>query len=166
MIIQGELNRKQVDDLLKQLKDRGENLRPAFIAIEQEIIDGIEDIFEAEGPGWQKLSPATQAIRARQCKTGKMLQVSGGLATSIQGNSTITNDSVTVGSNKKYAPFVNNGTKQIVTKKQAGFLRFALGIHKKVGSQLVNPARPFMLITDEAAKESENILIEHLTKGL
>ena len=49
---------------------------------------GVEDTFEAQGaPRWAALSKVTLARRAAQNKTGKMLQVTGKLAASIQPDS-------------------------------------------------------------------------------
>ena len=170
MTITAEINSREVDSLIQELIRRRRNMRPAFIAIEQEIVDGIEEIFETEGGAgdgkWPALSPVTKRIRAAAGKSGKMLQVDGQLAASVQTGNQIRRDEVIVSSNLQYSAPIHFGARQNVTRKQ----RFWLGMNLKwwvpQNYEIVNPPRPFMLITDEAIRNSEEILLDHLVGRL
>ena len=166
MLITSKIDSREVDVLIKQLRRRSINLRPAMQSIEQEIVDGIEQIFEDEGPGWPELSPITEADRAAEGKAGKMLQRDGALAASIQTGNEITNDKVVVSTNVDYAAHLHYGTSQTVTPKQRIWLGVNLGMWTKPGTRITNPARPYMLITDGAADEAERILADHLAGKL
>lgn len=170
MTITGEIQSQEIDQLINELIKRRRNMRPAFIAIEQEIVDGIEEIFETEGSEgsgkWPELSPITKRARAAQGKAGKMLQVSGQLAASVQTGNQILRDEVIVSSNLEYSAPIHFGARQNVTKKQRFWLGMSLKWWVPRNYEIVNPPRPFMLITDEAIRNSEEILLDHLVGRL
>jgi len=104
----------------------------------------VEENFEKEGrPKWPPLSPVT--IKARQMKgywPGKILQQTGGLASSISSYSD--NDKAVVGTNVVYAAIHQFGGK-------AGKLR-------KVNI----PARPYLQLTDEDMEEILKAIKDYL----
>jgi phage gpG-like protein len=166
MII-GKIDSRQVDILFRELKQNSQDLSPALRMIEQELLDSIEDIFETEGHGnWPKLHPKTVEAREKEGKAGMMLQKTGQLVASIQSGGQITSNEVIVGTNVPYAGFLQEGTTQNVTAKQRMWLGKNLGLWMKVGAKITMPARPFLEITDEVAMEAENILADHLLKGI
>lgn len=165
-MIKASIDTRQLDRLFTELEARSINLRPALVAIEQEILDSVEETFDQEGPGWKPLHPKTQAERARAGKSGKILQRDGQLAASIQRGGDIVGNTVIVGTNRPGARAIQDGAVQRVTPKQRVFLGKALNLWMKVGAKLEMPARPFLDITDEVVTEAEKILAEHLVKGI
>ena len=167
--IVASVNTKELDRLFAELQARGINLRPALVAIQQEIMDDTEETFEQEGrPKWPALSPVTERARAKKGKSGKMLQVSGQLAASIQSGAAnkIGPNFVTVGTNVPYAPHLQYGTEQKVTKKQRMWMGMNLGLWPRVGQTITNPPRPFLDIRPEVVKTAEEILADHLAGRL
>lgn len=160
-----ELKSARLDELFRDLKRRAADLRPALVAIGQQLVDSIEQNFEDEGRPvkWKRLSPVTLQERAKKGYTGKILQREGGLAASIANNVDIEADAVIVGTNKSYAPHMHFGTSQSVTPRQRLWMGANLGLWKKVGDKLETFARPFMMIQQEDAEYAENVLVEHLT---
>ena len=89
-------------------------LTPILPEIEQIINFGIQEQFETEGKyfgsGWEPLKEST--IKRRQSKKkwpGKILQVTGGLASSVTSDSQ--NASLVIGLSKSYAVHLHYGTK-------------------------------------------------------
>lgn len=141
MTIKVTLNDKKVKGLFKALQDNSRDLRPALIRIGGMLEDASETAFELEGPGWKKLKPATLKARKRKGKTGKKLQVSGALASSV--SSQIRGNSVFIGSNLSYAPVHQNGS----TKKNI-------------------PKRTYLIIGKKQVAKSIVILEKHLLRGV
>ena len=110
--------------------------RPLTAAWAADLHGGVEDVLEAEGlPRWQALSKITRARRAGKNKTGKMLQVTGKLAASIQPDSGAAFAQVTT--NDVRARTLHAGAKQ-----------GQFGRSKRNGPLPWGniPARPFMVI--------------------
>jgi phage gpG-like protein len=68
--------------VLTQLEQQGRNVDKALPIIGEMLVGAVQDVFEAEGPGWEKLDPATERQR-RGGPPYKILQDTGGLAGSI-----------------------------------------------------------------------------------
>jgi phage gpG-like protein len=68
-------------------------------------------VSRAKAGAWAALAPSALKNRARKGKTGKKLQVTGQLLASIQTKSS--DVEALVGTNKKYARFLNDGTKKM-----------------------------------------------------
>jgi phage virion morphogenesis protein len=100
---------ENIDRALREIARRIENTAPAMLEIKGVMLDAVEQNFEQEGadyrylqPHWVDLAPSTKKRRAAQGKwPGRILQVSGRLASSITGDSG--NGFATVGTNLEYA---------------------------------------------------------------
>lgn len=103
--------------------------------------DSTETNFEVQGrPAWQKLKAATIANRLKRGKAGKILQVSGKLANSI--NSRYTNRQAVVGTNLIYSRVHQYGYKA-----------------KKI------PARPYLKLTDRDIDQIIKTVEAHYYRG-
>ncbi|HOF58821.1 MAG TPA: phage virion morphogenesis protein [Syntrophorhabdaceae bacterium] len=101
-MIEIKVNDKEVSKLFNELVKRGQNMSPAMKIISGIMFDAVKENFEKEGPGWEKLKPAT--IRQREKKgywPGKILRVRGQLSASITNK--YDSKSARVGTNKVYA---------------------------------------------------------------
>lgn len=126
------------------------NTRPLMAGISNLMLEAVEDSFDKEtdpntGQRWRELSPITKAQRAKSGRTGKILQVSGALASSISAS--YGNDYAIVGTNKIYAPVHQFGARIRAKNKRAlsfgGALRHSVTI----------PARPFLGISRQTQDE-------------
>jgi phage virion morphogenesis protein len=135
---------KGVVQLLKRIEQKMGNMRPVMRVIAGIMHDAVEENFEKEGrPKWKPLKKSTIKQRERKGHwPGKILQVSGQLASSITQKATST--SAIVGTNKKYAAIHQFGGK-------AGR-----------GHKATIPARPFLKLDDKALDEIRNKLIEYV----
>ena len=134
---------KEIQQLLKKLISKTENLRPLMKNIAGIMLDSVEENFEKEGrpDKWQGLAKTT--IKQRNKKgywPGRILQVRGELAASI--TSKYDENSAVVGTNKVYAAIHQFGGEA--------------GKNKKVKI----PARPYLKLGDKENKQIiENILL-------
>lgn len=92
------LDDAQVQAALTRLTSRLANMTPIMEDVGRALGNLTEDAFQAEGPGWPQLRPATVKRRG---SAHPILQASGGLAASITHGAT--KDSAWVGTSKKYA---------------------------------------------------------------
>lgn len=146
-MIKIELNDAGIRQALMQIQSRTTNLRPLMAGIANKMLEAVEDNFASErnpenGQRWPELAPSTRQQRATAGRGGKMLQVSGLLASSIQPN--FGDDYAEVGTNKAYAPVHQFGSGPYTIRprhKQA--LAFGGIVRKKVNHPGV-PARPFL----------------------
>lgn len=143
MKIIGKITPRGPNRTIRKATANSINLTQALRSIENVIGSSVEQNFQDEGrPNpWKALKAATLRARARKGKTGKILTVTGQLKNSV--NTRTEKNIVIVGSNKVYAPAMNDGVKE-----------------KNI------PARTFLLFQKEDIKESEEILLEHLLGGL
>jgi phage virion morphogenesis protein len=88
----------QVQAALANLIRHVSDLTPTMQAIGRALGDLTEDAFQAEGPGWPQLQPATVKRRG---SAHPILQVTGGLAASITHGGD--RDAAWVGAPKEYA---------------------------------------------------------------
>jgi len=135
----------KLQEILKKLISKVQNLRPLMKNISGIIMDSVEENFEKEGrpDKWQELAKST--IKQRKKKghwPGRILQVRGELASSI--TSYYDSDSAIVGTNKVYAAIHQFGG-------DAGR-----------GKKVKIPARPYLKLTEndqnQILKEVENHL--------
>ena len=146
-MIKIELDDDSVRQALVQAQSRATNLRPLMAGLANKLLEATEDNFAKErnpetGQRWPELAPSTRQQRAAIGRDGKMLQVSGLLASSIQPN--FGDDYAKVGTNKAYAPVHQFGSGPYTIRprhKQA--LAFGGIMRKKVNHPGV-PARPFL----------------------
>ena len=136
----------KLQEILKKLISKVQNLRPLMKNISGIMMDSVEENFEKEGrpDKWQELAKST--IKQRKKKghwPGRILQVRGELASSI--TSYYDSDSAVVGTNKVYAAIHQFGG-------DAGR-----------GKKAKIPARPYLSLTTNDEKqiinEIENYLI-------
>lgn len=142
-----KIDNKEIQQLLKKLTTKTENLRPLMKNIAGIMMDSVETNFEQEGrPKWQGLAKSTIKQRTKAGTwPGKILQVSqAGLASSI--TSKYDDNSAMVGTNKVYAAIHQFGGDA--------------GRNKKVKI----PARPYLKLGEkentEIIKEIQNYLQE------
>jgi phage gpG-like protein len=69
-------------NVLTQLEAQGRNVDKALPIIGEMLVGAVQDVFEAEGPGWKELDPATE-LRRRGGPPYKILQDTGVLAGSV-----------------------------------------------------------------------------------
>lgn len=135
--IEIKINDKEIQQLLKKLAAKTQNLRPLMKNIAGIMMDSVEENFEKEGrpEKWTLLAKVTIKQRTKKGYwPGKILQMRGDLASSI--TSKYNDNSAVVGTNKIYAAIHQFGGDA--------------GKNKKVKI----PARPYLMIGD-----TENILI-------
>jgi phage virion morphogenesis protein len=143
-----EVQSRELMSALDRLRRKTGNLRPVMSEIAETMRSSVEENFKqesarkpiggAKGGAWQALAASTEKARARIGKTGRKLQVTGQLLASIQ---TKTSDGeAIIGTNKKYARFLNDGTKRM-------------------------PARPFLVLQQADVDEMKQIVQEHF-RGL
>jgi phage virion morphogenesis protein len=146
--ISAELEDRELINALSRLRRKISNMRPVMAEIAETLRSSVEENFAREssrGPlaskakvgAWAALAPGTLKNRARKGKTGKKLQVTGQLLASIQTKSS--DVEALVGTNKKYARFLNDGTKKM-------------------------PARPFMVIQQADLQEIEQTINEYFSE--
>jgi phage virion morphogenesis protein len=173
---------EDLDRALRQIAQRIANTAPAMRQIKDVMLDAVEQNFQEEGrPKWVDLAPSTKKRRAAQGKwPGRILQVSGRLASSITGNSG--NGFATVGTNLEYAGiqqfggtihqyaqtrFVNfhidkRGRSRFAKRKNANLSQAVTFRERTINI----PARPFLQFTDGDLDEMLVVLSDHLTQGL
>ena len=147
-MIKIELNDAGVHQALIQAQSRATNLRPLMAGLANKLLEATEDNFANEcnpetGQRWPELAPSTRQQRATTGHGGKMLQVSGLLASSVQPN--FGDNYAEVGTNKAYAPVHQFGSDPYTIRprhKQA--LAFGGGIIRKKVNHPGVPARPFL----------------------
>lgn len=95
--------------VLDKIARKGRDATPLMAAVEGDMLDAVEENFSKEGrPKWAALRPSTIRSRTRKGHwPGKILQVKGILAKSVQGRHD--SHSVTVGTNDKRARLLHFG---------------------------------------------------------
>lgn len=109
-MIKIDIDDREVVEALDRLQSKLSDLTPAMRDIAQALESETERRFDVEGPGWPGLSPTTIRQRAKSGHwPGKMLQVSGDLARSIESEAGPRHALVSV--NKRYAAIHQFGGK-------------------------------------------------------
>lgn len=98
-------------DVLQRFERQGRNLGPALPAVEQALIAAIDDVYEAEGPGWEPLAEATLRQRRKGGAGAKILQDTGVMVGSTE--SVIGSDYVEAFSGVEYAKYHASGTSRM-----------------------------------------------------
>ena len=143
-----KISEENVVKSLRRLARVTTNLRPLMLEISEIMLAEVEDNLEAEGrPTWPELSDATIAARQRKGYwPGKILQMRGELAASLQNNAT--NDTATVSTNKVYAAIQHFG----------GWA----GRNREVWI----PERPYMEISSIAVQEIMDAVERYIDRNL
>lgn len=147
----------QVSEALKELQKRINNLEPVFRDIGQILRNSTEERFrKAEDPTgqpWATLQPWYQEMKKKH--KGKILFLSGRLESSFSYSAT--NDSVTLGTNVRYAAIHQFGG--VIRPKTAKGLAIggfnSEGKAKGWAKKVTIPARPFLGISK---KDNSDIL--------
>lgn len=156
-----EIDDQDVQAMLKELARKVDDLTPFMRRAAGILHDAVEENFEQEGrPKWKALKPSTISQREKRGHwPGKILQVSGQLAASIDQQSG--SDFALVGTNKKYARAHQEGFEGTVSI--GGYVRKQKSRDVKQGRKIVAkgiavvkphsrkmsiPARPFLQVTD------------------
>ena len=126
----------KVDTALQQLESVLTDPTPMMAGISVEFLSQTEQAFDREGPGWQKLRPATVRQRTKRGKwPGKIMQVSNALARSYLPFHNRTEAGI--GTNMVYAAAQHFGAK-IQRKGKAGTVRLrtdAKGVLLRQGAE-------------------------------
>lgn len=104
---------EKIGKLAMELAAKGANLDSLTPAVAEILVAAIGDVFEAEGPGWQALTPGTIASR-RNVGATKILQDTGLLVGSVSASHSGT--TAEAGSNVPYGLFHVLGTSQMVAR--------------------------------------------------
>jgi phage virion morphogenesis protein len=117
MPFEGQVDDRRFKRKIARLIDIATKTGPIMRKISGEMLGAVETYFREEGrPRWKKLKPSTIEARKRKGKwPGKILQVTGGLAASIQASHTRTE--AIVGTNRTYAKFLQLGTRHMVARR-------------------------------------------------
>jgi phage virion morphogenesis protein len=156
-----KLNNDVLTPALQALKNNLNDASPLMQQIAGDLADAVEENFANEGPGWPALAASTLKQRQSKGYTGKMLQRTGALASSVttQYNAL----SATIGTNKIYARIQNLGGdihqaprsnlyKQLRYKKgdKKGQFKKGKGTNRELGGSTFKernihiPPRPFI----------------------
>lgn len=173
-----KLDTSELRVLFRKAIRNSSNIGPALEAIKEDLKASIDENFIRQGrpKRWKPLKRSTIKKRRLKQQTGtKILQASGGLATSITGN--VRGNKIILGSPKEYARIHNEGgtirhpggTKYAhVGPGEVRFLRKSAtkfdGITKPHNIKI--PARPFLLFQKKDIREARETLADHLLKGL
>ncbi|MBF0487541.1 MAG: phage virion morphogenesis protein [Nitrospirae bacterium] len=115
-MIRIEITNETIIAKLQALQRRMSDLSPLMAQIAGIMKASVEENFAQEGrPKWVALKPSTLAARAKKGHNGLILQVTGGLISSIQPESG--RNYAAVGTNKKYAAVHQFGFKGTVSVK-------------------------------------------------
>ena len=116
-----KITEQGVQSALQQVADVLQDPTPLMAGISVELLTQTERGFELEGPGWQKLRPATIRQRTKRGKwPGKIMQVSNALARSYLPFHSSTEAGI--GTNMVYAAAQHFGAK-IQRQGKAGTVR-------------------------------------------
>jgi len=144
--IEIKVDDKEIQQLLKRLISKTENLRPLMKNIAGIMLDSVEENFEKEGRPYKWQGLAKPTIKQRTKKgywPGRILQVRGELAASI--TSKYDENSAVVGTNKVYAAIHQLGGEA--------------GRNKNVKI----PARPYLKLTEDDINQILEVTKDYLS---
>lgn len=156
-MMRGRLDYKPVVDSLQQAASVMRNTRPLMRSVAGIMMRAVEDNFEQEGrPKWVDLKPSTKLTRSKEGTwPGKILQRSGGLATSMQ--QFFDSNTAMVGTNKVYARILNDGGRtkaHVIRPKSKRALSFGGIVVRQVNHPGSNiPSREFMRLAPGDLRE-------------
>jgi phage gpG-like protein len=138
MSIAVTVDTRDVERLLADFHERGEDLSPIMAEVAEMLVAGIEDEFQTQGRGnWAPLAAST--LRSRRGSSAMILQDTGRLAGSIQPRSGP--DFAEAGSDVAYGKFHITGTRHM-------------------------PARNFLDIDEQVFDEAEMAILDYMTEAL
>ena len=169
-MIEARLEYKPVLNALRRAATEMSNSRPLMRSVSGIMLRAVEDNFEQEGrPKWKDLHPGTKLTRHLQGTwPGKILQRSGGLASSIQQR--FNEREAVVGTNKVYAAIHQFGGKtkpHVIKARTKRALSFGGIVVRQVNHPGSNiPARPFLRLTPGDQREIILAANQHHNKAL
>lgn len=169
-MIEARLEYQPVLRAMRKAADEMGRGRPMMRSVAGIMMRAVEDNFEQEGrPKWKDLHPGTKAARARDGTwPGKILQRSGGLASSIQQD--FDDRQAVVGTNKVYAAIQQFGGKtkaHVIRPKTKRALSFGGIVVRSVshpGSDI--PARPYLRLTPRDLRDIVETARSHYARAL
>ena len=144
--IEIKVDDKEIQQLLKRLISKTENLRPLMKNIAGIMLDSVEENFEKEGRPYKWQGLAKPTIKQRTKKgywPGRILQVRGELAASI--TSKYDENSAVVGTNKVYAAI------------------HQLGGEAGRNTNVKIPARPYLKLTEDDINQILEVTKDYLS---
>jgi len=169
-MIEAKLEYQPVLRAMRRAADEMGNGRPLMRSVAGIMMRAVEDNFEQEGrPKWKDLHPGTKLSRQKQNTwPGKILQRSGGLASSIQQQ--FDGQSAVVGTNKVYAAIQNFGGRtspHVIRPKTKRALSFGGIVVRQVNHPGSNiPARPFLRLTPGDLRDIVIAAQQHYNQAL
>lgn len=144
-VINIEFDLSPLNEALRRLSERAGDLAPVMRRVAGIMMDEVEENFARQGrPQWKALSEKTIRQRAKKGYwPGKILQMRGELAASVQENSTP--ESAAVSTNRRYAAIQHLGGKA--------------GRGRKVNI----PARPFLAISPQGIQDIQDAIADYLS---
>lgn len=169
-MIEARLEYQPVLRAMRRAADEMGNSRPLMRSVAGIMMRAVEDNFEQEGrPKWKDLHPGTKLSRfIAGTWPGKILQRSGGLASSIQQQ--FDQAQAVVGTNKIYAAIHQFGGKtraHVIRAKNKRALSFGGIVVRSVnhpGSDI--PARPFLRLTPGDLRDIMETSRNHYARAL
>lgn len=169
-MIEARLEYMPVLRAMRRAADEMGNSRPLMRSVAGIMMRAVEDNFEQEGrPKWKDLHPGTKLSRYKEGTwPGKILQRSGGLASSIQQQFDQHNS--VVGTNKIYAAIQNFGGRtspHVIRPKNKRALSFGGIVVRSVnhpGSEI--PAREFLRLTPDDLRDIIGAAHQHYNKAI
>ena len=145
------VNIQLAQDRIEQVGHKLDNMRPVLASISNMMLDAVERNFATEtdpetGLRWTPLAASTQRQRARKGKTGKILQVTGGLVASITPQ--YGNDYAIISTNKIYAAIHH------------------FGGNTGRGHAANIPARPYLALSKQDERDINDTVSNYLVEGL
>ena len=141
------VNIRIAEDRIEQVERKLDNMRPVLAGISNMMLDAVERNFATEtdpetGLRWTPLAASTQRQRAKKGKTGKILQVTGGLVASITPQ--YGNDYALVSTNKVYAPIHQFGGKAGRNHKTSIPARPYLALSRQDKEDIVDAVKDYL----------------------
>lgn len=169
-MIEAKLEYQPLLKALRRAADEMGNARPLMRSVAGIMLRAVEDNFEQEGrPKWKDLHPGTKMARAKESTwPGKILQRSGGLASSIQQR--FNEREAVVGTNKVYAAIQQFGGKtkphviKARTKRALSFGGIVVRSVNHPGSNI--PARPYLRLTPGDLRDIMLTARQHYNRAL
>lgn len=159
---------------LERLRDLGKDSTPIMRELTGILAGAAEDAFATQrdpvtGAPWVSLAASTVAARQLSGHDGKILQLSGSLASSLERR--YGRDFAIVGTNKEYAAIHQFGGKTRAHRIAARFKRAlfipSIGCRKSVNHPgSIIPARPFLGVGTDELEEMREAALREVEKSL
>jgi len=150
----------QLQARLGRIKAATQNLQPALLRAGLVVLKSAQDRIDAGGPGWPPNKTHTPLLHRTGRLLASLMVGAGGNVASVQGNS------IVVGTNVSYAPYLQFGTRGRPAKHREGRLAAMLGgagFFKHEGALVgAIPPRVFLEIDQQAVERINSILKNYI----